>query len=850
MYYFVILILQQTVLKPPQSVSTNRRDSGNSTISSFYGSSLRSDGGQNSRRSSAMSHVSAALQGISPSTVNGRAVTNASPYDPISPGSSRRSSSIDQHQVAGTDNQPNSLASSSNTLTSSVQAHFQRLHRRALGLSGEEGQDNEVEGSSSTLAMPPQSYGMRNDNSSAFAAFIASGRPIGNSQEIRRMSDPCSSGSRQPGAFTGINNHHMTPSFLQRHQSHNNAPQHNNHNGQNGNGTVNGSFHGHPPNVNVDGSIGDDFIMPDDMATYLSEVQSGANGVTNGNMVMRHGCDPGRPSTCPPASINQLPPPPSYNQAVATHHNNGMAQNGRQNHHHMSQQNVPSYNNGGASMRGGYGNMSVGSPATYGTSGNGSVAAPSPYAQVHSPAYSHASVMSPKNPSVPMHSPMSVQRSSPGMIPPSPSSVRTNGHRNNGNTNANSVSGMQPPAPVEAVNAMGQINSNYGPSNGHNIQPNPVQQQQPHHQSQSQVPTQQSQNYSFHQQYQGQQGYSSNNGQYGSQNNYGPTNNVYPPTGNGNVQAYNQHHQQQQQQQQSTGFYNANSSHYPAHYNNANPQGSYNSSSTAAHQNYGYSNNHHHQHNNCQCPPQQHGPQARGSHQHHHQHQQMYWQQYHQNGAGYGQNQHHNNQAHAGPSHSGNWSQHGHQTMQGNNYSNNWSQGYGHPNNAGNLQGSGHFNKCSSQNGGQDVKPFRRNGPMGHEIQCQSVTSQSQSSQRMAAAQCNPRGNGVPPPPPPHPSQQNGNRASNPSANPPVGMRPDTYQRTLEYVQQCQLWSSSEHKHPITNGAGNPVAPGNMSNSTSKGRDSCNPLSPDSTTTDGKNKIHTNGHNNSNKPSV
>lgn len=797
------------MLKPPQSVNgTNRRDSGNSTISSFYGSSVRSDGGQNSRRSSAMSQVSAAVQGISPSTVNGRAVTNASPYDPISPGSSRRSSGVDQATGTCTDNQPNSLASSSNTLTSSIQAHFQKLHRKALGLSGDYGVDHPTNASTSTLA--PHSNGNRNETSSAFATFIAPGRQIGNSQEIRRMSDPCSSGSRQHGAFNGMGNH---PAY-QRHQAHNFTPS-NVNNAMAAGGTLPA---GHQQqtnaNTNVNGSFGDEILIPDEMASFI---QSGGNmGVTNNNTVnsMRQGCDQARPSTCPPASINQLPPPPPYNQAVAAHQNNGIIQGARQNPH-LNQANVAAAYTGNAPS--GYNNMSVGSPSAYGSSANGSAAVPSPYTQVNSPAYSHSSVMSPKNPSVPLHSPMSISCMSPATaVPPSPSSHAVNRNPVPGN--------MQPPAAVEGSSMMTSVTPNT--NNGAYCPPPQSQQQQAH----AQVPTQPTQNYPYHnnnhQQY---QAYGSNNSSsngYGS-NNYGTT--AYPQHGNGSMQ-YNQ--------QQTTGFYNANSSHYSAHFNNGNY------STSSATQSYGYNGNHN-QHYNCQCPPQQHGS-NRSSHNHHH-HQQTYWQQNQQQSqtsTAYSAAQ--NPQTHNGSSSTGNWNagqQQNMMTTQG--HYQGWnSHCY---QNSGNIPAASNFSKCSQNHTGADVKPFRRNqhGNISHEIQCQSVTSQSQSSQRMTSTGPNnavSRGNTSVPTTTPHNSNcHNNNRLAASSNNPPVGMRPDTYQRTLEYVQQCQLWSSTEHKlgsHPNI-----PVPPsGQMP---SRSRDTCNPLSPDSTTTDGKNKLNSN-----NKPSV
>ncbi|KAG1651678.1 Transcriptional activator GLI3 [Nymphon striatum] len=89
----------------------NRRDSATSTISSFY-SSMRSDNSPHpfssqtsSRRCSDISHASATRLG-----------NLSSLYDPISPGSSRKSSNISNYQG----------------ITATMTAHLQRLHRRAI----------------------------------------------------------------------------------------------------------------------------------------------------------------------------------------------------------------------------------------------------------------------------------------------------------------------------------------------------------------------------------------------------------------------------------------------------------------------------------------------------------------------------------------------------------------------------------------------------------------------------------------------------------------------------------------------------------------------------------------------
>lgn len=95
------------------TIQNNRRDS-NSTVSTYYGS-MRSDSSIHpaSRRSSEVSQVSAASMG--------RQNMVPSPYDPISLGSSRRSSENSNFNMAG--------------IAQSMSSHLAKLQRRAMATS-------------------------------------------------------------------------------------------------------------------------------------------------------------------------------------------------------------------------------------------------------------------------------------------------------------------------------------------------------------------------------------------------------------------------------------------------------------------------------------------------------------------------------------------------------------------------------------------------------------------------------------------------------------------------------------------------------------------------------------------
>ncbi|XP_021960212.2 transcriptional activator GLI3 isoform X1 [Folsomia candida] len=722
--------MQTTLKSPPdQSNATTRRDSGNSTLSSYY-SSMRSDGGQNSRRSSSLSQTS--NQNVPPPQPHHRQVVNASPYDPISPGSSRRSSSAAQESdSATTDPNPlNSLASSSNTLTltSSVQAqaHLERLHRRALGLEEKENQQQN-NGSQNTLTSSGNYLIQSQTAAARLDASWVGNMMMRNSSDalsdMRRMSDPCTS-MQQNGTTSRMQVSQgmsfVTPSqlndALQRHQQ--KQQLHGQQQAglsnpagyqlQQQNGGANtappGSMQqngGNPAQLEV--SMGDDFLIPDDMANYLaSECQGQQRFGYPSNQ------DPTRPSTCPPPNTgypvpipqNNLPPPPPYNQAVMdgwtppnfpspaqTQHRNAnrpafvSIQNNYQSGNHMAASN----------------NNPAPSAACH--------FPPNPYGNqpLPSPAFSQPNAVSP--PKCQDH---------PHVVSPSPRNLNISQQPSLANNmlQRGMPANNQPssPAPYGTCDQPGAYPQQNGTENGHQ-------------------PT-------YHQNVAGACYYPPNNNN-GFSHNGGPVNNGY--------------------------------AHAPL--------------SAAA----GY------------APPAQ-------------QNQPYGTQSYHQTGHQFPQNYHHNTQSCYQPQAPrpppGNvsrtqcnystvqWSQNNGATASTNNgpppppprYYNN--SGPSWPTNTNN-------NTYFPQNQVPPGAVPRRGGGRGGnnpEIQCKSVTSQSQQSKIMLQ------------------QQNNMSQASSSSTpGPAQAMRPEAYQRTLEYVQQCQqqMWVSKE--------SGN-------------GSDHSNPLSPDSTT--------------------
>nr|CAD7423769.1 unnamed protein product [Timema monikensis] len=165
------LIDLQLRLAPPGLVAqqpNSRRDS-NSTVSTYYGSMKSGEMGS-SRRSSQASQASACVRPGS-----GR-VTSF--YDPISPGSSRRSSQLSSSGVPATGS-----GTGNHLLTSGMTNHLYRLHSRALGQ-----HDNIY--STSNLVLQTQNMSLQQTGVGYPAP--PSGSPVDN----RRMSEPCRAAER------------------------------------------------------------------------------------------------------------------------------------------------------------------------------------------------------------------------------------------------------------------------------------------------------------------------------------------------------------------------------------------------------------------------------------------------------------------------------------------------------------------------------------------------------------------------------------------------------------------------------------------------------------------------------
>jgi len=274
------------MLHPPAPPSHfgGRRDSGNSTISSFY-SGTRSDAA--SRRGSAASQMSSTAGATQPT----RSALNASPFvDPISPGSSRRSSFETQQPLLP-----------SNQIPLSMSQHFERLQRRRDAISGpwnfpslNTSNTSSVStlvnhGGSNNMVVANQSVGLMNDFSAECEPGNFGGR-VQASQEGRRGSD--SSTNR--------------PSYLAQHP----IPR-----TQSSGVNRSGSGVGGSQSQNLDGM--EDLLIPDDMVKYLSQ----------GSHLQQNNAPPPqfptnnvqRPTTCPLQNAQQtirIPPPPPYNQAV------------------------------------------------------------------------------------------------------------------------------------------------------------------------------------------------------------------------------------------------------------------------------------------------------------------------------------------------------------------------------------------------------------------------------------------------------------------------------------------------------------------------------------------------------
>lgn len=279
------LLGQTTIL--PGSQQEIRRDSNATTVSSYYGS-MRSGASPLpfSRRSSEVSQIS---------NVSGRAAFLSSPYDPISPGSSRRSSEASTFNTQTGMTQTNAYSNhqqvgvvSNQPLTASMAAQLQKMQRRALimqnmastqnlvlqtqnmslsqqNLAAAAGQsagwNGAVNGSQNMAAYPRQSQ----TPGATMPSYTQ--QPTQGQREMRRASDPVRPLAAQPAVPLPPLN-----SALQRHHSYNNVQQ-----------PMRGNVRyppAHPNEGIVLEEVGEGhmveekLVVPDEMLQYLNQVRS------------------------------------------------------------------------------------------------------------------------------------------------------------------------------------------------------------------------------------------------------------------------------------------------------------------------------------------------------------------------------------------------------------------------------------------------------------------------------------------------------------------------------------------------------------------------------------------------
>lgn len=296
-------LLGQTMLLPG-SQQEIRRDSNATTVSSYYGS-MRSGASPLpfSRRSSEVSQIS---------NVSGRAAFLSSPYDPISPGSSRRSSEASNFQAGGTQTNLYGVAGqhgqhqqvgvvSNQPLTASMAAQLQKMQRRALIMQNMASTQNLVL-QTQNMSLSQQNLAAANAgsphhntngwNGQAGAQNMAYPRqsqtpgavmpsytqqPTQGQREMRRASDPV----RPMAAQTAVP---LPPlnSALQRHHSVNNVQQPImrtvSANGNQAGPRVTGYPPNHPNGGIVLEEVGEGhmveekLVVPDEMLQYLNQV--------------------------------------------------------------------------------------------------------------------------------------------------------------------------------------------------------------------------------------------------------------------------------------------------------------------------------------------------------------------------------------------------------------------------------------------------------------------------------------------------------------------------------------------------------------------------------------------------
>ncbi|KAK7076262.1 hypothetical protein SK128_003312 [Halocaridina rubra] len=279
------------------SLQNNRRDS-NSTVSTYYGS-MRSDSSlhPNSRRCSEISQVSG--------TSMGRQNTVPSPYDPISLGSSRRSSENSNYNMAG--------------IAQSMTSHLAKLQRRAMVSS-------ELY-NTSNLVVQTQNMSLSQDNlqggwggnmgviGASMGGHFGSAGPMGRpdhqnrSEGPRRASDPVRPLERGMGVGEDgqrLQRHHSYTTFNPRTPLPI-TPRHPNHGLQ-------------LDQVAEDEPIENKLVLPDDMVDYLNQKGNGDKMSSDTKDGRRQG---GTPNTThnqqmasPAYSGNPMPSPAYSNQPV------------------------------------------------------------------------------------------------------------------------------------------------------------------------------------------------------------------------------------------------------------------------------------------------------------------------------------------------------------------------------------------------------------------------------------------------------------------------------------------------------------------------------------------------------
>ncbi|XP_071536978.1 uncharacterized protein ci [Panulirus ornatus] len=285
--------------RPGQTMlHTNRRDS-NSTVSTYYGS-MRSDSSlhPNSRRSSEVSQVSGASMG--------RQNMVPSPYDPISLGSSRRSSENSNFNMAG--------------IAQSMSSHLAKLQRRAMATSELYNTSNlVVQTQNMSLSQDNLQGGWGNNTMGSMSASMAGNNHFGSAGPLgpldhhqnrcegpRRASDPVRPLDR--GGVSGgedgahrLQRHHSYTSFNPRTPLPPITPRHPNHGLQ-------------LDQVAEDEPIENKLVLPDDMVNYLN-LKGNGDKKPDPKEIRRQG---GTPNTLPsqqmpsPAYSGQPMPSPAY----------------------------------------------------------------------------------------------------------------------------------------------------------------------------------------------------------------------------------------------------------------------------------------------------------------------------------------------------------------------------------------------------------------------------------------------------------------------------------------------------------------------------------------------------------